>query len=187
MARDRRAALGDRDRRRRDRGGADGAAPGRGDAVRRLRLVRLGPPRHRGGEAALPRRDADPDRAAPPLRRRILGRAVPLAEPRELVRAHPGPQGRLPGDAGGCEGPARHRDRGPEPGALLRAQAPLPPDQGRGARRALHDAVRQGAHPPRRRRRHGDHLGRDGLHRRRGGGDSSSGTTSRSRSSTCAR
>ena len=31
-------------------------------------------------------------------------------------------------------------DRGPEPGALLRAQAPVPPDQGRGAGRALHDA-----------------------------------------------
>ena len=68
--------------------------------------------------------------------------------PESLVRAHPGPQGRLPGDAGGREGPARERDRGPEPGPLLRAQAPLPPDQGRGARRALHDAVRQGARPP---------------------------------------
>ena len=38
------------------------------------------------------------------------------------------------------------RDRGSEPGALLRAQAPLPAHQGRGARGALHDAVRQGAH-----------------------------------------
>ena len=46
------------------------------------------------------------------------------------------------------------RDRGSEPGALLRAQAPLPPHQGRGARGALHDAVRQGAHPPRGRRHH---------------------------------
>ena len=41
------------------------------------------------------------------------------------------------------------RDRRREPRALLRAQAPVPPDQGRGARRALHDPVRQGARPPR--------------------------------------
>ena len=57
--------------------------------------------------------------------------------PGELVRAHPGPQVRLPGDAGGREGLARRGDRGPEPRPLLRAQASLPPDQGRGARRAL--------------------------------------------------
>ena len=74
--------------------------------------------------------------------------------PESLVRAHPGPEVRLPGDARGREGPARQRDRGSEPGPLLRAQAPLPPDQGRGARRALHDADRQGAHAPRGRRRH---------------------------------
>ena len=58
-------------------------------------------------------------------------------------------------------------DREPRP--LLRAQAPLPPDQGRGAGRALHRPVRQGAHPPRGRRHHRRHVGRDGLHRRRGG------------------
>ena len=46
------------------------------------------------------------------------------------------------------------RDRGSEPRPLLRAQAPLPPDQGRGAGRALHDPDRQGAHPPRGRGRH---------------------------------
>ena len=38
------------------------------------------------------------------LRRRVLGRPVPLAESGELVRAHRGPQGRLPCDAGGREG-----------------------------------------------------------------------------------
>ena len=53
--------------------------------------------------------------------RRVLRRAVPLAEPRELVRAHPGPEDRLPVDAPGREGAARQRDRGPEPRPLLRA------------------------------------------------------------------
>ena len=145
----------------------------------------LGPPRHGRREAALARRHAGADRAAAAVGRRLLGRAVPLAEPRVVVRAHPGPQVRLPGDAGGREGPDRRRDRGPEPGALLRAQAPVPADQGRGAGRALHDADRQGAHPPGGRRRHRRHLGRDGLHRR--GGRDAASTTSRSRSSTCAR
>ena len=123
--------------------------------------------------------------AAPAVRRRLLGRAVPLAEPRVVVRAHPRPQVRLPGDAGGREGPADRRDRGSEPGALLRAQAPVPPHQGRGARRALHDADRQGAHPQRGRGRDAHHLGRDGLHRR--GGGEAAARRRRSRSSTCAR
>ena len=60
------------------------------------------------------------------------------------------------------------RDRGPEPRALLRAQAPVPAREGRGAGRAVHDPDRRGAHPPGRRRRHRRHVGRDGLHRRRG-------------------
>ena len=42
VARDRRAARGDGDRRRRDRRGAHGHAAGRRDAVRRLRLLRAG-------------------------------------------------------------------------------------------------------------------------------------------------
>ena len=165
VARARHAPLRDGDRRRRDRRRADGHAAGGRDAVRRLRLVRLGSPRHGGCEAALPRRDADPDRAAPALRRRLLGRPVPLPEPGEPVRAHPRPQGRLPVDAGGRQGPARQRDRRREPRALLRAQAPVPADQGRGAGRALRDAVRQGAGPPRRRRHRRRHLGRNGLYR----------------------
>ena len=165
VARARHAALRDGDRRRRHRRRADGHAAGGRDAVRRLRLVRLGSPRHGGREAALPGRDADPDRAAPALGRRLLGRAVPLPEPGEPVRAHPRPQGRLPVDAGGRQGPARQRDRRRESRALLRAQAPLPADQGRGAGRALRDAVRQGARPPRRRRHRRRHLGRNGLYR----------------------
>ena len=101
MARHRHAALRDGDRRRCDRRGADGHAPGRGDAVRGLRLLRLGPPRHRGRQAALPRRHADPDRRAA-ARRAAAFRAGPFhsQNPGELVRAHPGSQDRVPVDAG---------------------------------------------------------------------------------------
>ena len=100
----RHAALGDGDRRRRDRCGADGPPARSRDAVRRLRLLRLGPPRHRRRQAALPRRDADPDRAPAAIRRRLLRRPVPLAEPRELLCAHPRPEGRLPGHAADAKG-----------------------------------------------------------------------------------
>ena len=96
------------------------------------------------------------------------GGPVPLAEPGVVLRAHPGAQVRLPGDAGGRQGADHQRDRGSEPGALLRAQAPVPAHQGRGAGRALHDPDRQGPHPPGGRRRHARHLGRDGLHGRGG-------------------
>ena len=146
----RHATLGDRDRRRRDRRCADGNAAGRRDAVRRLRVVRLGPPRHRRGEAALPHGHADPDRPSAPVRRRLLRRTVPLPESRVELRAHPGTQGRLPRHARGREGTARNGDRRSEPRPLLRAQAPLPPDPRRGPGRSLHDAVREGARPPRR-------------------------------------
>ena len=86
-----------------------GMRPGRRDAVRGLHLVRVGPARHRRRQAALPRRDAGADRRPAPVGRRLLGRAVPLAEPGELVRAHRGAQGRLPGDARGREGAPDHR------------------------------------------------------------------------------
>ena len=104
----------------------------------------------------------------------------------ESIFAHiPGLKCVCPATPGGREGPDHRGDRGPEPGALLRAQAPVPADQGRGAGRALHDPDRQGAHPPGGRRHHDRHLGRDGLHGR--GGCGADRTTSRSRSSTCAR
>ena len=64
--------------RRRDHGPAAGGR----DAVRRLRLVRVGPPGHGRREAALARRHAGADRRPAAVRRRLLGRAVPLAEPR---------------------------------------------------------------------------------------------------------
>ena len=68
VARARHAALRDGDHGRRDRRGDHGHAPGRRDAVRRLRLVRVGSPRHDRGEAALARRHTGADRAAAALR-----------------------------------------------------------------------------------------------------------------------
>ena len=93
--------------------------------------------------------------------------------PESSLRAHPGPEDRLPVHAGGRQGPAARGDPRPEPGALLRAQAPLPPHQGRGARRPSTRRVRPGARAPRGQRRHDRDVGRDGAHgrrrRRRGG------------------
>ena len=63
-------------------------------------------------------------------------RAVPLAEPRGVVHALAGNQGRRAVDGRGREGPAAHGDPRPEPGLLHGAQAPVPAGQGRGARRA---------------------------------------------------
>ena len=166
MARDRHSALRDGDHGRRHRGRTDGPAAGRGDAVRGLRLVRLGPSRHDRRQAALARRHARAVRAPVAVGRRLLGRAVPLAESRVVVRAHPRPEVRLSGDAGGREGADHLRDRGSEPGAVLRAQASVPADQGRGSGGALHGADRQSADPHRGHRRDRDHLGRDGLHGR---------------------
>ena len=183
MAGDRHATLGDGDRRRRDRRSAHGVASGGGDAVRGLHLLRVGPARDGGCQAVLPRADADPDRRAPPVRRRLLGWPVPLPESRELVRAHSGAQGRMPCDAARREGSPRLGDRGPEPRALLRAQASLPPHQGRGAGGSLHRAVRVRERPPGRRRRHGGDLGRDGAHGNGSGRPSWRRRGSRSRSS----
>ncbi len=76
-----------------------------------------------------------------PSRRRLLRRAVPLAEPGRVVHALAGDQGRRPGDGRGRQGDADRLDPRPQPGLLPRAQAPLPPRQGRGARRDLRDAV----------------------------------------------
>ena len=162
MARHRHAALGDGDRGRGDRRGADGSAPGRRDAVRRLHLLRLGPPRDRRGQAVLPRANARADRRPPAVGRRLLGRAVPLQN-RELVRAHPGPQDRLPGDTARREGPARDVDRGPNPflshfehkHLYRRIKGEVPEER--------YDPVRPGARAPRRRRRRRRDVGRDGA------------------------
>ena len=170
--------------RRRDHG----HAPGRRDAVRRLRLVRAGTtssrsPRSSTTAPALP----VPIVVRLPSGGGFSGGPFHSQNPESSFAHIPGLKCVCPATPEDAKGLLDQRDRGSEPGALLRAQAPLPPDQGRGARRALHDADRQGAHAPRGRRRHGDHLGRDGLHRRGGRGAARRATASRSRSSTCAR
>jgi 2-oxoisovalerate dehydrogenase E1 component beta subunit len=61
------------------------------DAVRGLRLLRVGPPRHRSRRSSgyrRPGRRADHGTAS--VGRRLLRRPVPLAEPGVVVRAHPG-------------------------------------------------------------------------------------------------
>ena len=172
VARDRRAALRDGDRRRLHRRRDDGHAPGRRDAVRRLRLVRAGTtssPSPRSSAAA-------PARPVPivvrlPVGRRLLRRPVPLAEPGELVRAHPRAQVRLPGDARGREGAASSsaiEDPNPvlffEHKHLYRRIKGEVPDEryttpiGKARIHREGDDVTV------------DHVGRDGLHGR-GGGD----------------
>ena len=69
-----------------------------------------------------------------------------------------------PSTPGRCQGPADRVDPRRQPGALLRAQAPLPAHQGRGARGRLHRAVRRRARRARGRRPHARDLGRDGAH-----------------------
>ena len=136
-------------RRPRHRHGHPRAQAGGGDPVLRLHLARL---------------HADPQRARPhPLAlERLL--QVPRGHPRDLRGLPPGrgglPQpvrrGRLHPRAGaaggdpleraGRERPAAHRDPLRRPGALPRAQAPLPPDPQQGGlpRARLHDPLRQG-------------------------------------------
>ena len=89
-------------------------------------------------------------------------RAVPQPVGREHLRALPRHPHRVPVERAGRGRPAAHGDPLRRPGALPRAQAPLPPDlqQGRVSRRRLHGAVRQGRRPPRRHRRRRDHVGR---------------------------
>ena len=169
MARDRRAALRDGDRRRLHRRRDHGHAPGRRDAVRRLRLLRAGttsspsPPSSATAPARRCRSSSGSRRAAASPAGRSTRRTR-----RARSRTSPGLKCVCPATPEDAKGLLVSRDRGPEPGPLLRAQAPLPPHQGRGARGALHDPDRQGAHPPRGRRHLRDHLGRDGLHRRGG-------------------
>ncbi len=97
-----------------------------------------------------------------------------------------GDQGRRAVDGRGCEGAAARRDPRPESGLLHGAQAPLPPDQGRGARGHLRDAVHRAGRPARHRSR-GDRLRRDGARRRSRRPRRSRSTERRSRCSICAR
>ena len=152
-ARARHAAGRERDHRRRGRRRGRGPAAGLRDAVRRLHRLRLRPARQRRRQAALPpgRRGADGRPAA--VRRRLLRRPVPLPEPRGLVPAVAGAQGRGAGDRRRRQGPADGGDPRSEPGLLPRAQGPLPPRQGRGPRgRATRSSSARRGSPARARR-----------------------------------
>jgi 2-oxoisovalerate dehydrogenase E1 component beta subunit len=122
---------------------------------------------------------------APAQRRRLLGRPVPLTEPRGVVHALARDEGRRalrrPRTPRACS--SRHPR--PQPGRLPRAQAPLPPREGRGARRACYETPTDRAHRPRGHRPHGHRLRRHGPHRR--SRPPTTSTAPRSRCSTCAR
>src|SRR5216117_444987 len=79
--RDRHADLGGGHRRRGRRGGPHGHAPGGGDAVHRLHILRLRHAHELRCHRALPRRSRDPDGRARPLWRLRAGRSVPFAKP----------------------------------------------------------------------------------------------------------
>ena len=87
-----------------------------------------------------------------------------------LLRALPRPEGRLPGDAGRRQGDDADRHPRSRPGHLPRSRRALR-HQGRGAGGRVHGAVRQGAHRPRRDRRHPDRLRAAGEHAAAGGRD----------------
>ncbi len=74
-------------------------------------------------------------------RRREPARRAALAQPRELVRARPRPQGRRAGDTVRRQGPAHDGVRRREPRHLHRAHGALRLE-GRGAGRAVPDPVR---------------------------------------------
>ena len=93
-----------------------GHAPGLRDAVRRLHLLRLRPARQRRRQDALPPGPGGADHRAPALRRRLLRRPVPLAEPRGVVHALARDQGRRAVDRRGRQGAAARRHPRPQPG-----------------------------------------------------------------------
>ena len=107
-------------------------------------------------------------------------------EPRSVVRARAGAQGRAAVDAARRQGPAARGDRRSQSGADLRAQAALQ-DQGPGALRAVPRADRRGGRAPRRARRHDRRRVDHGDPRVGGGGAPCGRKASTPKSSTCAR
>ena len=154
-------------RRRRGRGRGGHAARLR-DAVRRLHRVRVRPARERRGQAALPPGRGGADGRAAADRRRLLRRAVPLAEPGGLVPAGAGAEGGRARDRRGRERPAGERDPRPEPGRVPRAQAPVPAGEGRGADGQHTVPIGKAQRGPRGRRAVDLRLRLDGRHRRAG-------------------
>ena len=136
-------------RRARSGHGAARAEAGRRDPVLRLHLARLHADSRRavddavpvGQQLVVPGRDPRADRRVPQGRRAV---SQPVGA-RDL-RADTGPARDRPLERPGRGGAAAHGDPLRRPGALLRAQAPVPPDLQQGALpgRRLHGAVRQG-------------------------------------------
>jgi len=115
-----------------------------------------------GGKAALGARGTPRCRSCCGFRRAAGSPAARFhSQNPESSFAHiPGLKCVCPGDARRRQGPPDQRDRGSQPGALLRAQASVPAHQDRGTGRALHDTDRQGARTHREGPRHlGDHVG----------------------------
>ena len=143
------AARRSQHRRARGRHGAARAEAGRRDSVLRLHLAGVHADSRRAVDDALPLGQplvvpgGDPraDRRLP-ARRRAVSQPVRRLD----LRAHAGHPHRLPVERAGCRRPAAHGDSLRRPGALLRAQAPVPADlqQGGVSRTGLHDPVRQG-------------------------------------------
>ena len=144
------ADLRDGDRRRRDRCGDAGDAARRRDHVRGLPHALARADREPGGEAPLHvgrAAEGAADDPHPGRCRLVAGRPARAAA-RSVARTRPGPQGRLPLDAGRRARPSLVGDLRRQPGDLLRAPPALP-GQGRGARDARAGPARQGAGDPR--------------------------------------
>ena len=98
--------------------------------------LRLRPARERRRQDLLPDGPVGEHHRPAALRRRLLRRPVPLAEPRGVVHARAGAEDRRAEHRRGRQGPADRRRARPEPGAVHGAQAPVPAREGRGARAA---------------------------------------------------
>ncbi len=122
------------DCRRVDRCGSDGTAAGGGDAVCRFHLLRLRPDCQFRGQVPLPVECRGAHRNPLAFRRRHTRRTVPLAESRDVVRAHAGTESGLPGDGVRRQGTDQIGDPRQRPSAVLRAQRSVPQDQRRPAR-----------------------------------------------------
>ncbi len=117
----------------------------------------------------------------------VHGSAFHSQNPECYFQHAPGLKDRGAGHRVRRQGPAQGRHPRPQPGALLRAQVPLPPDQGGAAGGRLDGADRQGAPGARGARPVGPHLR---CYASRGAGGRrapAKPTGSTSKSSTCAR
>jgi hypothetical protein len=174
-------------RRRGPRRGPRGQAPRGGDAVRRLRVLRLQPDRQQPRQDLVPLGGARPRGGAPALRRRRRRGALPLAVARGVVRPHPGAGGGCSSNTPRRAGIAQGIHPRPQPGDLPRAPRALPPREGRARRGRPPHAPRPRPRRPRGAGRHGALLGLGAPRVPRRRREAREGGRSRSRSSTSAR